>query len=189
MLKILKTNYRQLSNELLMQAIQNGNCKAFNELYLRFNERLYYYFYRMLGNNHQIAEDFTQELFLKIINKPHYFNPEKNFVTWVFSVAHNMCKNEYRSREVRSIINNEENPDRFLLEESTTKDCTKEIDLIFRELELMDESHKTAFLLKYREGLTIDEICEIMELPKGTVKSRLFYARKKLQANLKTTTN
>lgn len=184
MLKILKTNYKNLSNEKLMQAIQNGNCKAFNELWLRFNERLYYYFYRMLSNNHQTAEDFTQDLFMKIIHKSHFFDTNRNFTTWIFSIAHNMCKNEYRNQKVRTIVNNNENPDQFLYNDEIKSDHQKHINLIFKELNNLGESHKTAFLLKYREGLTIEEISKIMELPKGTVKSRLFYARKKLQQKL-----
>jgi RNA polymerase sigma-70 factor (ECF subfamily) len=55
------------------------------------------------------------------------------------------------------------------------------VNEVFKELESFDESHKTAFLMKYREGFNIDEISEVLELPKGTVKSRLFYTRKKLQ--------
>jgi len=183
-LKILKTNYKSFTNEKLMQAIQQGNCPAFDEIYLRFNERIYYYFYRMLGHEHQIAEDFTQDLFVKIIDKPHLFDAKKSFTTWVFSIAHNMCKNEYRSRQVRSIIKAEENPDRFINEEKNSEKESNTIDNIFAELNKMDESHKTAFLLKYREGFTIEEISETMELPEGTVKSRLYYARKKLQEQL-----
>ncbi|MDA3893794.1 MAG: RNA polymerase sigma factor [Salinivirgaceae bacterium] len=187
MLNILKTDFKSFTDEKLMQAIQNGDCKAFDELYFRYNQRLYYYFYRMLGHEHQVAEDFMQDLFLKVIQKPHYYDSKRPFSTWVFSIAHNMCKNEYRSRQVRSIVNSEENPDRFICDDKPSEEKDKNIDLIFSELNKMDDSHKTAFLLKYREGFTIDEISEIMELPKGTVKSRLFYARKKLQQQLSST--
>lgn len=182
--KILKTTFEDLSDEKLMLAIQNGNCAAFDELYSRYKDRLYYYFFRMLGQEHQIAEDFMQDLFMKIIDKPHLYDSKRTFSTWVFSIANNMCKNEYRSRQVRSITTHEENPDRFIEEEKTAPKSNHEIDKIFTVLNKMDESHKTAFLLKYREGFTIEEISEIMELPEGTVKSRLFYARKKIQQQL-----
>ena len=183
--KILKTDFNKHTDESLMQAIQNGNCKAFDELYIRYNERIYYYFYRMLGHKHQIAEDFVQDIFVKIIDKPHYFDSKRKFTTWIFSIAHNMCKNEYRNRQVRSIVNSEDNPDRFIYsEEKVTNNSEKTVNKIFLELNKMDESHKTAFLLKYREGFTIEEISEIMELPEGTIKSRLFYARKILKKQL-----
>ena len=182
--KILKTNFKSFTDEKLMQAIQNGKCLAFDELYYRYNDRIYYYFYRMLGHKHQVSEDFMQDLFMKVIDKPHYFNMDRIFSTWIFSIAHNMCKNEYRSRQVRSIVNTEENTDVYVEEEHTIEDKDRIINKIFTELSTMDESHKTAFLLKYREGFTIDEISEIMDLPGGTVKSRLFYTRKKLQEQL-----
>jgi RNA polymerase sigma-70 factor (ECF subfamily) len=163
--RVLKTNYKSIADEDLMQAIQHGECQAFDELYLRYNERLYYYFYRMLGYEHSIAQDFMHDLFLKIIQKPLLFDAKKSFKTWIFSCANNMCKNEYRNKQVIQPIENQD----------------KLMDTIFKELNKFDESHKTAFLLKYREGFTIEEISEIMELPEGTVKSRLFYTRKKLQ--------
>lgn len=183
--RIIKSDIKSYTDEKLMQAIQNGNCKAFDELYSRYNERIYYYFYRMLGYEHQIAEDFVQDIFMKIIDKPHYFDSKRTFTTWIFSIAHNMCKNEYRNRQVRSIVNSEDNPDRFIYsEDQVTSNNKKTVDKIFLELNKMDESHKTAFLLKYREGFTIEEISEIMELPEGTIKSRLFYTRKVLKKQL-----
>lgn len=179
--RVLKTNYKSIADEDLMQAIQHGECQAFDELYLRYNERLYYYFYRMLGYEHSIAQDFMHDLFLKIIQKPLLFDAKKSFKTWIFSCANNMCKNEYRNKQVRSVVHNEENPDKYLDDIQPIENQDKLMDTIFKELNKFDESHKTAFLLKYREGFTIEEISEIMELPEGTVKSRLFYTRKKLQ--------
>lgn len=179
--RVLKTNYKSITDEDLLQAIQHGECQAFDELYLRYNERLYYYFYRMLGYEHSIAQDFMHDLFLKIIQKPMLFDAKKSFKTWIFSCANNMCKNEYRNKQVRSVVHNEENPDKYLDDIQSIENQDKLMDTIFKELNKFDESHKTAFLLKYREGFTIEEISEIMELPEGTVKSRLFYTRKKLQ--------
>jgi len=71
-----------------------------------------------------------------------------------------------------------------LLEESESSEPTFQLEDIFDCLNDFDETHRTAFLLKYREGLSIDEISSILDLPKGTVKSRLFYTRKKIQDKL-----
>ena len=86
-----------------MRAVQSGEPRAFEVLYDRYSERLLNYFYRMLGNHRENAHDMLQDLFLKIINKPHLFNPEKRFLTWIYTVAANMCKNEYRRRDIRRI--------------------------------------------------------------------------------------
>ena len=184
MFKLKKLNFADFTDERLMLAMQHGECAVFEELYKRYNERLYYYFYRMISHEHSTAEDFTQDLFMKLIQKPHLFDSGRCFATWIFSIAHNMCKNEYRSRKVRSITIYDENPDSFCDNNEAYANTDLDLKRIFTELDKLDASHKTAFLLKYREGFSIEEISEIMELPEGTVKSRLFYARKKLKQQL-----
>lgn len=176
--------YSSSSDEELLVSISNGNNDAFNELYSRYKGRLLYYFYRMLAHDQELAKDFVQEIFIKIIHKPNLFDPTMKFSTWIFSIANNMCKNEYRRQDVRKNTVNYENPDCINSEESSNTDHEPIVRLIFNQLESFDETHKSAFLLKYREGFSIEEISEILELPVGTIKSRLFYARKKLQDNI-----
>nr|WP_319480289.1 RNA polymerase sigma factor [uncultured Draconibacterium sp.] len=170
-----------------MTAIKNGNQSAFSELYERFNQRLYYYFFRMLGNDKEVANDFLQDIFLKIINKPELFKPGNKFTSWIFTVAHNMCKNEYRHREVRKIISNDENPDQFLTDENSYEETLKKEQLItqlFTEIEYLEEDQKAILLLKYKENFSLKEISKILELPLGTIKSRLYYARVELTKKL-----
>jgi len=181
MFRIKKTPLKQQTDEELFVNICKGNSDAFGELYNRFSNRLLYYFYRMLGNDKALSQDFMQELFYKIIEKPYLFDPQRRFSTWIFSVAHNMCKNEYRSKEVRKIVVKNDNMDGFYQNDLEYADKEKIVNAIFEELESFDESHRTAFLLKYREGFNLEEIGETLNLPIGTVKSRLFYTRKKLQ--------
>lgn len=178
-------NHTTSSDEELLISVSNGNSDSFNELYSRYKDRLLYYFYRMLSQDKELAKDFLQEIFIKMINKPHLFDPKMKFSTWIFSIANNMCKNEYRRQNIRKDTINHENPDVFNNEECLNTDCEPIIQLIFNQLENFNESHKSAFLLKYREGFTVEEISKILELPIGTIKSRLFYIRKKLQENIK----
>lgn len=179
-------NHAASSDEELLISIKNGNNDAFNELYSRYKDRLLYFFYRMLSQDKELAKDFLQEIFIKIINKPYLFDPKQKFSTWVFSIANNMCKNEYRRQNIRKNTINHENPDIFNDEEKIIQNHEPIIQLIFNQLENFNESHKSAFLLKYREGFSVEEISKILELPEGTIKSRLFYIRKKLQDNIKT---
>jgi RNA polymerase sigma-70 factor, ECF subfamily len=169
------------TDERLYILMARGDARAFNSLYNRYQSKLLYYFYRMLSNDKSLAQDFLQELFFKIVDKPYLFDTTRKFSTWVYSVAHNMCKNEYRGQAVRKILIKGQNTDCYT--ENTVNHSEKEklIEKIFIELELFDENHRSAFLLKYREGLGIEEIGQILGLPAGTVKSRLYYTRKKLQ--------
>jgi len=168
-----------------MNLVVSGDQKAFNELYVRYKDRMYYYFYRMLGNSEEWGNDFLQELFLKIIEKPENYNPSYPFKTWLYSVANNMCKNEYRRRNVRQeyqdLVASDYNVE-FHIESPINQE--KVIEKIFNTLEDLGEEHRSAFLLRYREGFSIKEVAEILELPEGTVKSRLFYAKKLLAEKL-----
>lgn len=168
-----------------MQQIVSGDHAAFSELYLRYKSRMYYYFYRMLGNSAEHANDFLQELFMKLIEKPENYNPSYNFSTWLYSIANNMCKNEYRRRDVRQEYHSGEarEPQVEFLNESSIEP-EQAIEKIFQTLDLLGEEHRSAFLLRYREGFSIREVAEILELPEGTVKSRLFYAKKILAEKL-----
>ncbi len=97
-----KGKYSRISDEHLMISVHHGDVYAFNELYNRYSKRLLYYFYRMLGSSQEKSRDFLQDIFIKIIERPELFDTTRKFSTWIFSVAHNMCKNEYRRMAVRS---------------------------------------------------------------------------------------
>ena len=87
-----------------MRLLSEGKQRAFDELYERYAKKVHYFFWKMLGNDAEKADDFVQDLFLKLIEKPHLFQEEKKFSTWLYAVAGNMCKNEYRKTAVRNEI-------------------------------------------------------------------------------------
>ena len=184
-----KRQHNETTDEQLVQLMLCGNAKAFNQLYARYNQRLLYYFYRMLGNSNEKAQDFLQDIFIKLIDKAETFDCSRRFSTWIFSIAHNMCKNEYRKVEIRKDTAIE--PFHEVLSESSEIEFYKQnIDLedfksaLFTELETFDEIHKTVFLLHYREDFSLKEIGQILEISEGNVKSRLFYTRKRLSERL-----
>ena len=180
--------YKGWSDEALAAAIGQGKNGALEELYFRYQKRVQYFFYRMLGHSEEKANDFVQDLFLKLIEKPHLFNPEKRFSTWFFSVAHNMCKNEYRRLKVREVMDPEAeaNPStgqRF--DPAHQADLNAFNAALHAALDQFDEDRKTAFLLRHREGFSIREISQVLQCAEGTVKSKLFYTHKKLAVRLK----
>ncbi|MEZ4956682.1 MAG: RNA polymerase sigma factor [Saprospiraceae bacterium] len=166
-----------------MRRTADGCERSFSELYDRYGQRMHNYFYRMLWQDVRIAEDFTQDLFLKIIEKRAYYDPEKRFSTWIYTVAGNMVKNEYRrvSRkkplpEMKDILeeNFSENIDNVVFENQLNK-----------ALDNLDDVQKQCFILRYQEEMSMKEIADIIGCPEGTVKSRLFYTVKKLANNLR----
>lgn len=181
-----KGRFESVSDEYLMIAIYSGDRAAFKELYSRYSKRLLYYFYRMLGNCREKSQDFLQDVFVKILEKPELFNAEKKFSTWIFSVAHNMCKNEYRRLAVRSNTFHSHDMEQYAyIVDSDSHESQISANQIFEEIDSLGENEKAAFLLYYREDFSLQEIGKVLSIPEGTVKSKLFYARKKLMARLK----
>jgi RNA polymerase sigma-70 factor (ECF subfamily) len=187
-----KAKYKKLGDEQLMQNIQQGNVSAFNELYDRYGKRLLFYFFRELGGDEEKAQDFLQELFLKIVEKPTLFCTERKFSTWIFTVAYNMCKNEYRRLEIRNVIDN--NVDVHEIPSDVDSDyhpTERNIDqeafenALMAELEKLEDGHRSTFLLRFQQNLTLKEIGDILGCSEGTIKSRLFYTTHKLASRLK----
>jgi RNA polymerase sigma factor (sigma-70 family) len=188
-MKIYRAQHNTFSDEELMQAISKGDKRAFDELYNRYAAALMRYFMRMLWKDREKSEDFIHDLFAKIINKPEYFDPTRSFKTWVYSVANNMCKNEYKKAEVRKGMSNGLD-NHYALSDTSVNVMNEVQDSFFQEafvknLAALDEKHKEAFSLRHIEGLSIKEIAEVLEINEGTVKSRLFYATKYLAESLK----
>jgi RNA polymerase sigma-70 factor, ECF subfamily len=179
--------YADTPDEELPGFIAGGDQKAFEELYKRYSQRMLRYFHRMLWKDKEKAEDFMQDIFLKIIRDPSAFDPKRKFSTWIYSVAHNMCKNEYRKQSIRHQTDYEEAIELHAAEGIGPEmqiDVRRFRNLVYEELEQLDETQRTTFLLRYEESFSIREISQVLDCSEGTVKSRLFYTLKKLAAKL-----
>lgn len=178
-MNIFRQTYTEDSDEALMRAIARRNERAFAVLYDRYGPRMYRFFFRMLNRDAAKAEDFTQEIFLKIIEKNHLFNPERPFRTWIYTLATNLCKNEYRRANLPELPGADtdlwadplpEKLDRELFEQN-----------LRHGLGQLSDTHRQCFVLRYQEELSLAEIAEIVGCPEGTVKSRLHHALKQLR--------
>ncbi|MEM7659702.1 MAG: sigma-70 family RNA polymerase sigma factor [Bacteroidota bacterium] len=175
------------SDEELMQAVATGNTQAFDQLYERYNRKMLHYFYRMLNREEEKAQDMLQELFLKLVDKPHLFDPKRRFSTWIFAIASNMVKNEYRSREVRKIMSRPGDMSQLKVSVPSSEEALHWQSFgeeLGQALPKLSEIHRETFVLRYQEELSIKEISEIMQCTEGTVKSRIFYALRKLAGHL-----
>ncbi len=180
--------YKDQSDEELMTLLLQGNRNAFGEIYDRYSGKLLQYFYRMLWQDKEKAEDFMQDIFLKVIRKQEMYDPEKPFKTWLYCIAANMCKNEYKRTEIRRLAVHEI---RYGSRTSTDPDAmTAQIELsdfdkaLEKAVQELEPYHRDVFILRYRQDLSLKEIGEALDCNEGTVKSRLFYAIKKLAGKL-----
>ena len=168
-----------------MRLLQHGEEQALVALYGRYDKKLLRYFHRMLWRDEAKAQDFLQDLFVKVIEQPHRFNSDRKFSTWLYSIAHNMCKNEYRRQRLRP------NANQVGQDESSYIQMIPEAmdDVKFKEtlqviLNSLEEDDKTIFVLRYEMEMNLKDIAEIMDCPEGSVKSKLFYIRKEMSARL-----
>lgn len=188
-MRLFRPSYESESDEQLMARVIRGDSRAFGILYDRHSAALLRYFHRMLWKDREKAEDFVQDFFMKVVKTPDAFDPKRKFSTWMYSVAHNMCKNEYRRMEIRkpgdfesaAAVAEGDHGDHF----GKRIDRKAFMKKLAGELEQLDENHRTTFVLRYEENFSIKEISEVLDCSEGTVKSRLFYTLRRLSGRLK----
>jgi RNA polymerase sigma-70 factor, ECF subfamily len=188
-MKLFGTSLKSFCDENLMAQVKDKDTAAFEELYNRYSKVILHYLYKMLGGSEAQAQDFLHDIFLKIIEKPYLFDQSKKFKTWIFQIAHNKCKNEYRKKDIRNQakvkFELKEMYSQTSISPDTKMDFKSMNEIINQELSKYEEKHYSTFVLRYQHELSIKEIAEISDCPEGTVKSRLFYVTQKLVDKMK----
>lgn len=182
-----RKSYTDDSDENLMLALQKGRQKALAELYRRYEERMRYYFFRMTGQDLELARDLCQDLFVRLSEKARHYQPGRPFKTWIYSLAHNMCKNHYRHQKVVELARGELVPEGESLPAASIIadiDAAEFRNRINAALLQLDAERRSAFLLRHREGMQLSEIAHVQQCPIGTVKSRLHYVNRYLAQQL-----
>jgi len=159
----------------------------FNTKILGLKDRLQYFAYSLTANKED-ADDLIQDTFLKAITNKDKFDPSTNLKAWVYTIMKNTFINKYRKEtKVNTIIDNTK--DLYYLNNSNSADAaTPDSDYNHGELvkvidELQDD-HRIPFQMHF-QGYKYKEIAETLNLSIGTVKSRIFFSRKKLMERLK----
>ncbi|HZR18803.1 MAG TPA: sigma-70 family RNA polymerase sigma factor [Verrucomicrobiae bacterium] len=179
---------------VLVKRARQGDLGAYDELVRRYQERIYATVYHMTSN-HEDANDLAQEAFIKAYQALKSFKGGSSFYTWVYRIAVNKTINFLKQRKNRCHLslddldfNAEHDPDLVaLISEKTPR---REINLaelhekLNEAMQKLSEPHRLVVTLHDVQGLSHEEIAEIMECNIGTVRSRLFYARQQLQAHL-----
>jgi RNA polymerase sigma factor (sigma-70 family) len=178
---------KALSDEVLMERIIQRDKMAFSELYDRYSGRMMAYFMRMLWNDREKSEDFLQDLFMKIARQPELFDTSRVFKPWIYAVANNLCKMEYRKTSKRaSSVSLDKAPEiadnsQKIPEQVDRRAFSRKLKEV---LETIKEPHKSTFMLRYFDELSLKEIAQIHECSEGTVKSRIFYTLRNIAAKM-----
>ena len=173
--------------ELIAKAIR-GREDGFEELVRRYQRPITGYVFRML-NNYDAALDVTQEVFIKVYNSLEKYSSEYKFSTWLYRIAHNAAIDWMRRNSVSQTSLEAENADgTFQLQIESSQPTPEqdrersewrtEIDLVVK---CLPTAYRELILLRHTQDLSYDEIAEVMNLPLGTVKNRLFRAREMMR--------
>jgi RNA polymerase sigma-70 factor (ECF subfamily) len=174
MMQLFHLHTKNKSDEELMAQVKDGSSSAFDELYRRYARRLNGFFFCQLGGDEERAADAVQDVMLRLYEARGHYRVGESVATWVFAMAYNLCKNQYRHLE------HEQNY-LALLDAEPITESRVEVQMDRQQLEealqqvlsSLAPPLRMLFSLRYEEDLTVPQIAKIQELPEGTVKSRL----------------
>ena len=175
----------------MLRAVKDGDATAFRGLVEKYQGRVYCMVYGMVRDRED-AKDITQDAFIKAYRRLDSFREESSFYTWLYRIAMNLSIDLQRKRKRRPVTNFDEavasrDGDGVISELHHGDSPARALERkelygnIMDCLEKLPEDQKQVLLLRELEGLSYREIGEVMDVPEGTVMSRLFYARKRMQ--------
>lgn len=181
---------QQMSDEDVMEQLQNGVIPAFDIIVHRFKDRLHNFLYRYT-HDHEDCEDLVQETFLRVYKSRQSYKRIAKLSTWIYTIALNLAKTMYKKKQrmkTFSIHEDESKPDdrAFDIEDTAILQDQKlhlknSMEELEKALSQLNDDFREAVVLRDIQQLSYEEISEITDTPMGTVKSRINRARVQLQ--------
>ncbi|MGD6805177.1 RNA polymerase sigma factor SigW [Rossellomorea vietnamensis] len=182
-----------LVNKRIKQVLK-GDQDAFAEVIELYKDKVFQICFRMLGNRHE-AEDISQEAFIRAYVNIHTFNQKRKFSTWLYRIATNLCIDRIRKKKPDYYLDAEVTGTEGLTmysqvaaEGQLPEEEVEEMELqaeIQRQILKLPDKYRSVIVLKYIEELSLQEISEILDLPLGTVKTRIHRGREALRKQLR----
>lgn len=177
----------------IIEAVKRGDAHAFDSLVLRYQTRILKVVARYIRDPSEIF-DVCQEVFIKAYRAIDKFRGDSSFYTWLYRIAINTSKNYLiaQGRRLPDIDIEKENIDKFLSRNAPRENGTPEKLLMRDEIEHavydtidhLPKELRMAIMLREMDGLSYEEIAEVMACPVGTVRSRIFRARAAIDKNV-----
>jgi len=172
----------------LVRRVKKGDYRAFDLLVLKYQSRVMATVFKYVKEK-ELAEDITQEAFVKSFKSIDSFREESSFYTWIYRIAVNTAKNYLISvkRREETLMSDFSGDDNYVPEKLDV-DSPQDIlsaselrDLIFESLTTLGEETRTALSLREFDGLSYEQIAQIVKCPVGTVRSRIFRGREVIE--------
>ncbi len=187
-------NLSTATDQEVVEQARDGRESAYRELIRRYQRPVFSLIYRMVRDR-ELAEDLSQETFVKVLNAIDRYRPEFKFSSWVFKIANNAAIDHLRRKELDT-LSLDGGPDATTAErvEATALQIGDSSESPLDELEARElgsaieraigklrPEYQTCIILRHVEGRPYDEIADILELPLGTVKTYIHRARAELR--------
>jgi RNA polymerase sigma-70 factor, ECF subfamily len=177
-----------------IKQIKNGDQNAFAEIVELYKDKVFQLCFRMLGNRHE-AEDIAQEAFLRAFVNIHSYDTKRKFSTWLYRIATNLSIDRIRKKKPDYYLDAEVAGAEGLTmysqvaaEVTLPEDEVESLELqetIQNEIIKLPDKYRSVIVLKYIDELSLKEISEILDLPVGTVKTRIHRGREALRNQLR----
>jgi RNA polymerase sigma-70 factor, ECF subfamily len=177
-----------------IKQVLKGDQNAYAEIVEIYKDKVFQLCYRMLGNRHE-AEDMAQEAFIRAYVNIASFNINLKFSTWLYRIATNLCIDRIRKKKPDYYLDAEVSGtdgltmySQVAADTALPEDEVESIELqesIQREISKLPEKYRSVIVLKYIEELSLNEISEILDMPLGTVKTRIHRGREALRHQLR----
>lgn len=181
-----------LINKRIKQVLK-GDQNVYEDIVNLYQHKLYQVCYRMLGSKEE-AEDITQEAFVRAYINLHSFDQKRKFSTWLYRIATNLCIDRIRKKKPDYYLDAEvagtdglDMYSQIAADEKLPEETIEQMELQDRiqyEISRLPDKYRAVIVLKYIEELSLQEISEILEMPLGTVKTRIHRGREALRKQL-----
>ena len=174
------------ADEQLARRVQRGHTADLAVLVERHHSPLLGFLYRLTGGDRALAEDLTQESFLRALRSIQQYQPSRPFKPWLYAIAVNVARDHFKRAEVRYAVTLADDellalPDPIGLEETIEIDGPR----IAAAISALPVQQREAIILRYYQELSLAEIAAALDIPIGTVKSRLSLGLRQLRLWLK----
>lgn len=183
-----------LINKRIKQVLK-GDQSAYADIVNHYQHKLYQICYRMLGSKEE-AEDITQEAFVRAYVNLHTFDQKRKFSTWLYRIGTNLCIDRIRKKKPDYYLDAEvagtdglDMYSQIASDEQLPEEVLEQMELQERiqyEISRLPDKYRAVIVLKYIEELSLQEISEILDMPLGTVKTRIHRGREALRKQLAT---
>lgn len=177
-----------------IKQVKKGDQAAFEDIVLFYQDKIYQHCNRMLGNAHE-AEEIAQEAFIRAYINIHSYDERRKFSTWLYRIATNLTIDRLRKRKPDYYLDAEvkgtEGLDMYsqlAAEEKLPEDELEELELqnyIQKQIAELPPKYRSIIMLRYLEDFSLQEISEILDIPIGTVKTRVHRGREALRKKLR----